>query len=54
MRAPIAEGFICGIGLLALAAIAWFMGHSNGRFWIFLALVGIAALFEVFYLRSRK
>lgn len=48
------EGFICGIGLLVLAAVAYGMGHTYGLFWLYLALVGVAALFSVFYLRSRR
>ncbi|HMG05872.1 MAG TPA: hypothetical protein VK581_10445 [Chthoniobacterales bacterium] len=48
------EGLMCGIGLLVLAAVGYGMGHTYGLFWLYLALVGAAALFSVFYLRSRR
>ena len=53
MKSPILEGLVCGFGLLALAAVGFFMSHSNPGFWALLALVGIAALFSSFYLRFR-
>lgn len=48
------EGLLCGIGLLALAAVGYGMGHTYGLFWLYLALVGVAGLFSVFYFRSRR
>ena len=48
------EGLVCGIGLLTLAAVGYGMSHTGVVFWGYLALAGVAGLFSVFYLRSRK
>ena len=48
------EGLLCGIGLLTLAAVGYGMGHTHALFWAYIALAGVAGLFSVFYLRSRK
>jgi hypothetical protein len=48
------EGLLVGIGLLALAAFACYISHSVTLFWVFIALCGIVALWEVFYFRPRK
>jgi hypothetical protein len=48
------EGLVCSIGPLTLAAVGYGMSHTGGVFWAYLALAGMAGLFSVFYLRSRK
>jgi hypothetical protein len=48
------EGLLCGIGLLTLAAVGYGMNHTHSLFWAYIALAGVAGLFSVFYLRSRK
>jgi predicted signal transduction protein with EAL and GGDEF domain len=48
------EGLLCGVGLLTLAAVGYGMSHTHALLWVYFALAGIAGLFSVFYLRSRK
>jgi hypothetical protein len=48
------EGLLVGIGLLALAGFGFSMSHTPALVWLWLALTGVASLFSVWYLRSRR
>jgi hypothetical protein len=51
MRRIVVEEFFTGIGLLVLAGVGYGMSHAHGIFWLFLAIVGVAALFASPYFR---